>query len=235
MGSRSRGSHVVVVVVVTVTAVVEIATEPTARVPVVVVAALPHPDVRTSVDVATSERVVTIRVSPAGRSAHQGPRTLVVTSTDHDDRVMGHAPDSVVARWHDASTDEMGGDSSMDQTWTINYLPGEGRLTGKLHVRDDEVAFEALYDSSFKSVAKNIGLATGALAASGGHLAYLRDNGVEAEVVIPSGSIAEVRPAKKGLMKRVVIELTDGSEHTFEYGMLPVTKLVDAVSEVATH
>ena len=30
----------------------------------------------------------------------------------------------------------------MDQTWTINYLPEDGRLTGKLHVRDDEVAFE---------------------------------------------------------------------------------------------
>ena len=121
----------------------------------------------------------------------------------------------------------------MDQTWTVNYLPGEGRLTGKLHVRDDEVAFEALYDSSFKTIAKNIGLAVGALAASGGHLAYLRNNGEEAEVVIPTGSIAEARAAKKGLIKRVVIELTDGSEHTFEYGMLPVKKLVEAVNEVA--
>lgn len=121
----------------------------------------------------------------------------------------------------------------MDQTWTINYLPHDGRLTGKLHVRDDEVAFEALYDSSFKTIAKNIGLAAGALAASGGHLTYLRDNGEEAEVVIPTGSITEARAAKKGLMKRVVIQLTDGSEHTFEYGMLSVKKLVDAVNEVA--
>ena len=121
----------------------------------------------------------------------------------------------------------------MDQTWTINYLPADGRLTGKLHVRDDEVTFEALYDSSFKTIAKNIGLAAGALAASGGHLTYLRDNGEEAEVVIPTGSIAAARAAKKGLMKRVVIQLTDGSEHTFEYGMLSVKKLVDAVNDVA--
>jgi hypothetical protein len=122
----------------------------------------------------------------------------------------------------------------MDQTWTVNYLPGEGRLTGKLHVRDDEVTFEALYDSSFKTIAKNIGLAAGALAASGGHLTYLRDNGEAAEVVIPTGSIAEARAAKKGLMKRVVIQLTDGSQHTFEYGMLSVNKLVDAVNDVRT-
>ncbi len=121
----------------------------------------------------------------------------------------------------------------MDQTWTINYLPEDGRLTGKLHVLDDEIAFEALYDSSFKTIAKNIGLAAGALAASGGHLAYLRDNGENAEVVIPTGSIAQARAAKKGMMKRVVIELTDRSEHTFEYGLLSVKKLVDAINDVA--
>lgn len=121
----------------------------------------------------------------------------------------------------------------MDQTWTINYLPEDGRLTGKLHVRDDEVAFEALYDSSFKTVAKNVGLAAGALVASGGQLTYLRANGEQAEFVIPTSSIAEARGTKKGLMKRVVVQLNDGSEHTFEYGMLPVKKLVAAVNEVA--
>ena len=121
----------------------------------------------------------------------------------------------------------------MDQTWTINYLHEDGRLTGWLHVRDDEVTFEALYDSSFRTVAKNIGLAVGALAASGGHLAYLRDNGEEAEVVFPTGSIAGAHATKKGLVKRVVIELTDGSEHTFEYGMLSVKNMVAAVNDVA--
>ena len=93
----------------------------------------------------------------------------------------------------------------MDQTWTINYLPEHGRLTGTLHGRDDEVTFGALYDSSFRTIAKSIGLAVGALAASGGHLAYLRDNGDEAEVVFPTGSIAGARGTKKGLMKRVVM------------------------------
>jgi hypothetical protein len=122
---------------------------------------------------------------------------------------------------------------AVDQTWTINYLPEDGRLTGKLNVRDDEVTFEALYDSSFKTIAKSIGLAAGALAASGGHLTYLRDNGEQAEVVFPTSSIERATDAKKGLMKRVVIRLTDGSEHTFEYGLMSVKKLVAAVNEVA--
>ena len=121
----------------------------------------------------------------------------------------------------------------MDKSWTINYVPEDGRLTGMLHVRDDEVTFEALYDSSFKTIAKSIGVAAGTLAASGGHVTFLRDNGEEAELVFPVGSIARATDAKKGMMKRVVIHLTDGSEHTFDYGLLSVKKLVAAINEVA--
>lgn len=121
----------------------------------------------------------------------------------------------------------------MDQQWTINYLPADGRLTGKLNVRDDEVTFEALYDSSFKTIAKSIGLAVGALGASGGHLIFLRDSGASAEVVIPADSITRAEPDKKKMMNRVIVHLTDGSTETFEYGMLSVKKLVAAVNEVA--
>ena len=121
----------------------------------------------------------------------------------------------------------------MEKQWTINYIPEGGRLTGHLVVRDDEVTFKALYDSSFKTVAKNIGFAVGALAATGGGLTYLRDNGEEAEIVIPAASIAHADEAKKGMMKRVVITLTDGAQYTFEYGLLGVKKLVAAVNEVA--
>ena len=39
--------------------------------------------------------------------------------------------------------------------------------------------------------------------------------------------------AKKGMMKRVVVHLTDGSSHTFEFGLLSVKNLVAAVNEVA--
>lgn len=122
----------------------------------------------------------------------------------------------------------------MERSWTANYLPEGGRLTGHLVVRDDEVVFRALYDSSFKTIAKSIGLAAGALAATGGRLTYLRDDGEEAEVVIPAGSIDRAEAGKKGLMKRAVVHLTDGSTATFEYGVLSVRKLVDAINAVAS-
>lgn len=122
----------------------------------------------------------------------------------------------------------------MEKSWTINYIHADGRLTGHLVVRDDEVTFLGLYDSSFKTIAKNIGLAVGSFAASGGHGAYLREGDEEeAEIVIPAASIARADEAKKGLMKRVVVTLTDGSDYTFEYGLLGVKKLVAAVNEVA--
>ena len=71
-------------------------------------------------------------------------------------------------------------------SWTVNYLPEDGgRLTGKLVLTGDEVRFRAMYDSSFKTIAKNIGLAAGAMAATGGALTYLREDGAEAEIVLP--------------------------------------------------
>ncbi len=121
----------------------------------------------------------------------------------------------------------------MEKQWSINYIPEGGRLTGHLIVRDDEITFKALYDSSFKTIAKNIGFAVGALAGSGGGLTYLRDDGENAEIVIPCASIVRAEEAKKGIMKRVVVTLTDGTDHTFEYGMLGVKKLVAAINEVA--
>jgi len=121
----------------------------------------------------------------------------------------------------------------MEKQWTINYIPEGGRLTGHLVVRDDEVTFKALYDSSFKTVAKKVGIAVGALGASGGALTYVRDNGAEAEIVIPSASISHAVEAKKGMMKRVVVILNDGTDYTFEYGLLGVKKLVAAVNDVA--
>ena len=74
---------------------------------------------------------------------------------------------------------------------------------------------------------------SGSQSASGGGLTCLRDNGEEAEIVIPCTSIARADEAKKGMMKRVVITLTDGTDYTFEYGLLGVKKLAAAVNQVA--
>ena len=122
----------------------------------------------------------------------------------------------------------------MDKKWVINYIPEEGRLTGHLEVRDDELVFTAMFDSSFKTIAKNIAMAAGSLAGTGGHAMFWRENGAEAEIVMPTSSVKGATESKKGMMKRVIVELADGTEHTFEYGLMPVKKLVKAINEVAT-
>ena len=87
-----------------------------------------------------------------------------------------------------------------------------------------------MYDSSFKTIAKNIGLAAGAMAATGGTLTYLREHGAEAEIVLPRESVAGAEQAKKGLMKQVVVTMSDGQRFIFEYGMLSVKKIVAAIN-----
>ena len=119
----------------------------------------------------------------------------------------------------------------MSDSWTVNYLPSDGgRLTGKIGVASDEVRFEAMYDSSTAEIVKSILGAVGGLAASGGHGAYIRDTGAELSVVLPRADIASAEQVKKGLMKRAVITMKDGSEFTFDYGMLSPKKLVAAIN-----
>ena len=96
----------------------------------------------------------------------------------------------------------------MSDTWTVNYLPADGgRLTGKIEVAPEEVRFDAMYDSSNSEVVKGILGAAGSLAASGGHVAYVRDTGTELAVVLPRADIASAEQVKKGLMKRAVITM----------------------------
>lgn len=119
----------------------------------------------------------------------------------------------------------------MGDTWTVNYLPADGgRLTGKIEIKPDEVRFDALYDSSNKEIIKGILGAAGSLAASGGHVAYVHDTGSEFSVVLPRPDIASASQVKKGLMKRAVITMNDGTEFTFDYGMLSPKKLVAAIN-----
>jgi len=116
-------------------------------------------------------------------------------------------------------------------SWTVNYIPEPGvRLTGKLVLTEDELRFRAMYDSSFKTIAKNIGLAVGSLAASGGAVGYLREDGAEAEIVLPRASISNADAAKQGMMKQIVVSTSDGQRFVFEYGVLSVKKIVAAIN-----
>jgi len=115
-------------------------------------------------------------------------------------------------------------------TWTVNYLPDEGgRYTGSLAVETDRLYFETLYESSNKTIVKAIFLDTATFAAAGGHTVYRYSNDDSAVVDLPSGEIAGVEAAKKGMTKRAVVTVTDGERFVFDYGMLSVKKLVAAI------
>jgi hypothetical protein len=57
------------------------------------------------------------------------------------------------------------------------------------------------------------------------------DTGDPAEdIVLPREAIAGAEAAKKRLMKRVIITTTDGRTLTFEYGLLSVNRIVEAIN-----
>lgn len=119
----------------------------------------------------------------------------------------------------------------MSDTWTVNYLPVDGgRITGQITVASAEVRFDAMYDSSNKEIVKGIFGAAAGLAATGGHVAYIHDSGTNLEIKLPRADIASAAQVKKGLMKRAVITMNDGSDFTFDYGMLSPKKLVAAIN-----
>ena len=118
-------------------------------------------------------------------------------------------------------------------SWLINYIPAEGgRFTGQLVVDSEKVRFVSLYESSNKTIVKEIFVDVAAFAASGGHFIYRYSNDREAIVELPVAEIASVRAEKKGLMKRAVVTMQGGEEFIFDYGLLSVRKLVEAMESV---
>ena len=119
----------------------------------------------------------------------------------------------------------------MSDAWTVNYLPVDGgRITGKITVTSDRVRFDGLHDASNKEIVKGIFGAAAGLAASGGHVAYIHDTGTNLEINLPRTDISSAAQIKKGLMKRAAITMNDGTEFTFDYGMLSPKKLISAVN-----
>ncbi len=120
--------------------------------------------------------------------------------------------------------------SDKAETWTINYVPSEGgRYTGILEVEPRGLRFESLYESSNATVVKAIFLDVTSFAAAGGHSVYRYSNDEMATVDLPAAEIAEVKAAKKGLMKRAIVTMANGDEFVFDYGLLSVKNLVSAI------
>jgi len=106
-------------------------------------------------------------------------------------------------------------DEQVVDTWTILYIPpGGGKYNGKLTVTNKRLLYDAKFDVSAK------GLLSEALFMKWGSEGYLE---------IPRGEISGVETEKSFLSKRVIVTLSDGSKHTFNYGALSVDKLADAI------
>ena len=104
---------------------------------------------------------------------------------------------------------------TMIDTWTIMYSPpGGGKYNGKLHVSNQRLMYDAKYDVSAK------GLLAEALFIKWGSEGYLEIN---------KSDIKEIKSEKSFLAKKVLLTLSDGSVHTFNYGALNTDKLVAAL------
>ena len=101
-------------------------------------------------------------------------------------------------------------------SWTLNYIPPSGgRYTGKLIVSDRRVLFDAKFDTSLTGTLKELFIM------SGSH-EYLS---------IPKESIRSVEVKSSMLKKKVIVTLHDGTDHTFDYGMLSVDKVAAAIQQ----
>ena len=100
--------------------------------------------------------------------------------------------------------------------WTLNYIPPEGgRYTGKLTVTNRRLLFDAKFDTSLSGTLVELVIVGG----SHGYLA------------IEKSAIRKVDVKSGMLKKKVIVTLEDGREHTFDYGMLSVAKVAEAIEQ----
>lgn len=104
------------------------------------------------------------------------------------------------------------GENPID-TWTINYIPpGGGRYTGELMVTDQRLLFDAQFATSIIGSLRELIIYKG----SHGYLSISR------------AAIESVQ-VQSGFFKKRVIVSVGGQPHTFDYGMLSVKKLAEAL------
>jgi hypothetical protein len=106
---------------------------------------------------------------------------------------------------------------SIIDTWTILYSPpGGGKYNGKLTVTNKRLLYDAQFDVSAK------GLLSEALFVKWGSEGYLE---------ISKAEITNVQIEKSFLAKKAVLTLADGSKHTFNYGVMNIDKVVEAINK----
>ena len=101
-------------------------------------------------------------------------------------------------------------------TWTIFYSPSvEKKFNGKLTVTNKRLIYRTLYDAAYNPASY--------------HVAFDKE---DKDIIFSfnKADIARVDTQKSFLAKKVIITLSDGSKHEFNYGVMSVDKLVDAIN-----
>ncbi len=106
------------------------------------------------------------------------------------------------------------GESRID-TWSILYTPpGGGKFNGKLTVTNKRLIYDAKYDVSAR------GLISEAMFIKWGSEGYLE---------IHKRDILNIEVKKEFLAKKAILTLADGTIHTFNYGVLNIDKVAEAI------
>jgi hypothetical protein len=119
-------------------------------------------------------------------------------------------------------------------TWTLNCLPlaGKGgRFLGKLYVTDKSLYFEAQYDTSLGGTLKSL-ITSGAVAM--GHPLLVSQeiiNSWEEKgfIKIAKQAIKNIESKSSFFKKTVTVTLSDDSQYIFDYGMMGIKKLEEAI------
>jgi len=108
-------------------------------------------------------------------------------------------------------------DEQVIDTWTLIYTPpGGGKYNGKLTVTNKRLLYDAKYDISAR------GLLSEAMFAKWGSEGYLE---------ISKSDISSLKAEKSFLAKKALVGLSDGSVHTFNYGVLNIDKVIEAINQ----
>jgi hypothetical protein len=130
-------------------------------------------------------------------------------------------------------TIEENGEKIID-TWTLHCIPFESsKFLGKLHVTQDNLYFDAQFDSSVKGLINSV--ATSVVVGSG-HALIVSSKIVEdweskGYMFIDKKSIKNITEKSSFLKKTIILTLEDDSVVIFDYGMMGVKKIIKAIKQ----
>ena len=117
-------------------------------------------------------------------------------------------------------------------SWTLNCVPFKAsKFLGKLYVTNKSLYFDAQFDSSLSGLIGSV--VTSAGAASGNALLVssriIKEWEGKGYMFVEKKNIKAIEEKSSFFKKTVVLELDDDSVIVFDYGMLGVKKLIEAI------